>query len=201
MRGAIATSCIELVLVATVVGAFLVGRAEAGERQASVWIGAGFGPSWHSHGQGDDSQDFDYDVHLSFQRGPLLLGARTTQNGDFSLLDGQEAYSDVALLMGVARVSRSYILSFEAGPAVVSGYEIRAIHLQPPGGCVLLCPSVMKRYGKEPVGGLALESQLLFKPGRAVGIGVYAFGDINHERSFWGINFCIVGGYFPSGRR
>lgn len=57
---------------------------------------------------------------------------------------------------------------------------------------------VQKKYGKEPVGGLALEGQAFFRPSRMFGIGAYAYGDINHERSFWGVTLCVIGGYFPS---
>jgi len=45
---------------------------------------------------------------------------------------------------------------------------------------------------KKSTVGFPLESQLFFQPFRFVGVGLYGYGDLNKERSFWGWSISVA---------
>jgi len=192
---------IQVVSFVLIVACLFVGNAVAEEQRNSVWGGIGFGVSWPtSEYENNNVQDLGLSLHLTIQRGALLLGARTTRNGETSQFDNREAFSDIALLIGTVKASNRHLFSLAAGPALVSGYTILSTEIDT-GDCYLDCPMVEEKYSKEPVGGLALEGQIYWKPIRMLGFGIYVYGNINNENTFFGVTLSVIGGYFPDSDR
>jgi hypothetical protein len=48
-----------------------------------------------------------------------------------------------------------------------------------------------------PLPGFALEGQFFFTVSRFLGLGFYAYGDLNRERSFGGANVSVIIGKMP----
>jgi len=172
---------------------FQADHAVGMEQRTSTWVGAGAGWNWNARASED--LGVGYDLHLSHRRGGLLLGARMTYGSSFYASSDEDlSYYDAALLVGAVRMSRAYVASIAAGPAVTWGHGTRESSPEEVT-CYHFC---YKEFDFGPDPGLAVESQLLFRPARSLGIGLYLFGNVNDGGSFFGVNFCIVGGSLPA---
>jgi len=152
--------------------------AAASGGSVHYWLAAGLGASSLGFGAGS--------VAASMQLRSLLLSARATANA--SELFGGEEYCDVGLLAGYAWQRKAVRTGFAAGCVLVTGQEWVGPWLSLWGG------PVGEWVRKGPALGFAVEGQFQVLLNRFMGVGMYAYYDLNHVRCFGGATVTLIVG-------
>jgi len=108
--------------------------------------------------------------------GKTVVSARAVAVGDISsciLCQSEGDRVDLGLLLGRQWVGESALFSVGAGIGYLKGQHL-------PSSTV----------------GLALEARLIGRLSRRVGLGVYGFGNVNSQDSFWGATLALRFGGF-----
>ncbi|MGH7671686.1 MAG: hypothetical protein ACREMC_02215 [Gemmatimonadales bacterium] len=168
-----------LALVTALLGAAVSAPAGAqadAERRSTWWVtlGAGIGDFGTATGMGAQ-------VSGAYQFGRSLLAARSTVAlGDivevlFANPGDIIGTEDFGLLFGRASAPGSIHASAAAGVGIArlqraagSGNESTSEHF-----------------------GVPLEAQLFWRPTRVFGVGLYGYGNLNNEQSFWGLSVSV----------
>jgi hypothetical protein len=157
-------------LVSIVAGASLLAMSTLASASAQNSADPGRDTFWLGAGLGAGSEDFAGHLHASYQFGAHLISLRNAATA--GVFD--DGYGDLALLYGRATKASGerYHASVALGIAVADGCRGGGL-----GGCRAVSAAV----------GLPLETQLFWRPGSLVGLGLYGFADLNPEHSFAGL--------------
>jgi len=142
----------------------------------STWVTGGLGTAGGDWISGSAALGFRY-KNVVFS----LRNANVLQGGLWFNTDGSE-YHDVGLLAGYGWLNRSFMASIGAGIGFV-------------GGGTWTCEEqswffcdVSRTQKLHQVPGLALEAQVVGNLGGVIGLGLYAFGNLNQTHSFAGLS-------------
>ncbi len=147
----------------------------APRRPLNYWLAAGLGMSSLGSLAGSAA--------ISVQPGSLLVSARGTANSS-QILGGKEYY-DLGLLAGYVWHSRTIRLGLAAGCALVGGAEFQ-------GSLFGLFEEQGEWVKKGPVPGIALEGQLQVVLSSFLGLGLYAYANLNDLEPFSGVTATLV---------
>jgi hypothetical protein len=145
------------------------------------WANLGGGFAWVHDGLGDADGGISGGMSLSYQNGGSLFSIRGVENAELKLdLWGEDSGPpdvvwDIGALYG--RVAKA---SF--GVASISG-----------GLSVVGFSKGEGRSSYRP--GIPIESQLFWTPSNVLGFGLYGFADLNSQKSFAGVLFCLQIGF------
>lgn len=141
--------------------------------------------SWLAVGGGRSSLGFAAgSAALSLEVNHLLISARSTANASEPI--GGEEYEDYALVAGYGWRVEDVRVSVAAGLAYVRGSEWR----EERGPWVSLFGG--ERVLRGPVLGFPLEIQVFYRLGRFVGVGTYAFCNLNALKPFGGVTVTLI---------
>ena len=156
--------------------------ALAAQNELSGWIGAGLGVG--TDGVGGN-------LHACVAREHLSVSARYVAHANE--LFGNEESRDAALCIGgVTRIASFAFVSAAIGPSVV---WVRRVEEGPIDYSSYRHTEITRDSG--PLPGFALEGQFFFTVSRFLGLGFYAYGDLNRERSFGIVNVSVIVGKMP----
>ena len=166
------------VLLATALVALPLGQVQAQRQTASKnWITLGMGQAtWGG------LTELGAQLSFSHQTGRLVMSGRALTG--FDLLGGVLQVpgmivdvEDYGLMAGVG--SRPGLIHYSLAAGVGAATITRK------GSSGGSDPHI-KRFG------VPLEGQLFLQPLRFVGVGVYGYGDLNKEKSFWGWSISVA---------
>lgn len=149
------------------------------------WVNLGAGMSLGADPDGDIC--ISPGIVMSYLAGTHLFSLRYAHSYEFNILGSSPANEvmDIGLLYGIIARNEIGFASISAGLGGVSG---------------------IKRVGDYMTGymgkkfftmGVPLEAQLFLDPFGFLGVGLYAFANVNLEKSFAGVLFCIQLGKVP----
>lgn len=134
-----------------------------------LWVSAGLGVGALNSGGADTYYAGQVSAH--WQRGRQILSLRGAGVAGICIFENDCNKADIGLLVGVGTTGSAGHASVGAGIALVPGTEDFFSTV-----------------------GLPLQAQFLFDVGGVVGLGLYAFLDINPEQTFGGITLSLSAG-------
>jgi hypothetical protein len=137
---------------------------------------------WISGGLGANSVGIGGSANLSVQYGPTIVSLRATSASE-GIVFSNENVSEVAAVVGVGTTGSG------AGHASVGVGVGRASGTRYHYGN-LWSDNWVDAQPLGPALGLAWEAQVFLRSS-AIGIGLYAYGDINSAQSFSGLSLCL----------
>lgn len=149
------------------------------------WVNIGIGSGSPTSGSGSDNSSISSGIIYSTLIGKGLLSIRFVGNKEFSFfVSPLESIWDIGVLYGAITRSRYVFASISGGVAFVGGVQRTDI---------LTSLDFQSEYESSSITsvGIPLESQFFWTPSRYFGIGVYAFANVNLEKSFYGCLFCL----------
>ena len=114
-----------------------------------------------------------------------LVSVRYVNNSEFTLFKNlDETVWDLGILYGTSAKASYGMASISGGIALVGGVR---------RGKLLARGFLSEEYEavKFSAVGFSIESQLFWTPDPSLGVGIYAFGNINGEQSFAGALLCL----------
>jgi hypothetical protein len=140
------------------------------------WVNLGSGIGWVDGGLGEDPGGISGGAGFSYQTGPSLLSIRWVAIAELQLdLWGTsgpaEGVWDVGALYGRIAKTSWGLASVSAGLSLVGVSDNKGVSTYHPG--------------------IPVESQLFWTPTSAFGIGLYAYGNLNSKKSFFGALLCL----------
>ena len=143
----------------------VTGQAEEVRR---TWVSFGYGIAALAGADAEDAYSLVGEIGLHLQRGRYTGSLRTAVLFD---IFGDTGYGDIGLLVGRATRAQGFRASASVGLAFVQGTD----------------PIT---YADVTTVGVPLEAQVFYSPG-ALGLGLYAFANVNPERSFAGLTLSL----------
>ncbi len=158
-----------------------LGIGKDSTKTASLWIDAGMGPT---------TSGFSYGLGATHQQANSVVSIRFfyAEEGSGSGNAPREYVQELSLLYGINISAPNGLTSFAAGVSLVKGRD-RGKYLYSSSGFF----GIIKHHESldfQTVG-LAMETQLFWRPLTFLGIGLNIHGNINVKRTFAGAILCL----------
>lgn len=156
-----------------------------------LWANFGMGILKSSKSQADLSRL----LSLSYQHRIHLVTLRYMTARNFCEIAGCKFFKDVSLLYGLSSRWHKVHLSVSFGPSLTSIQDGSLERDE--NGSFLVGENGDFLHRKAKTLGMALATQLFWRPSRALGLGVYGLGNLNSERHFLGamLSIQLVGNF------